>query len=80
MPVIIKNRIVPTPEKKSVVVGGKPVMIGTKKVAPNMAAICCKPTPMVRGQLRRSSVETTAPAAMLLPSPCNFQVSRDIFK
>jgi hypothetical protein len=38
--VIIKKRIVPIPEKKRVVVGEKPVMIGTRKVAPNMAAIC----------------------------------------
>jgi hypothetical protein len=35
-----RKRIVPIPEKKSVVVGGKPVMIGTKNVAPNIAAIC----------------------------------------
>jgi hypothetical protein len=34
------KRIVPIPEKNSVVVGEKPVMIGTRKVAPNIAAIC----------------------------------------
>ena len=68
----------PIPEKKSVVVGGNPVMIGTKKVAPNIAAICCRPTPMVRGQLSRSSVETTSPAAIFLPVPWTFQVSKDI--
>jgi hypothetical protein len=76
--VIIKKRIVPIPEKKSVVVGGNPVMIGTKKVAPNMAAICWRPTPMVRGQLSLSSVETTSPAEIFLPSPWSFQVSKDI--
>ena len=43
------------PEKNSVVAGGMPVMIGTRKVAPNMATTCCIPTPMVSGQLRRSS-------------------------
>lgn len=32
--------MVPTPEKNSVVVGGKPVSTGTKKVAPNMATTC----------------------------------------
>jgi hypothetical protein len=37
---MIKKSRVPTPEKKRVVLGGKPVMIGTKKVAPNIAAIC----------------------------------------
>ena len=71
--------MVPTPEKKSVVVGEKPVMIGTKKVAPNIAAICCKPTPMVRGQVRRSSVETTSPEEIVFPLPCNFHESRDMF-
>ena len=75
---MVKKSKVPIPEKKSVVVGGKPVMIGTKKVAPNIAAICCKPTPMVRGQVKRSSVETTSPTATLLPSPWSFQLSRDI--
>ena len=53
--------MVPTPEKKSVVVGGKPVMIGTKKVAPNIAAMCCSPVPMVRGQESRSSGAITPP-------------------
>jgi hypothetical protein len=28
------------PEKNKVVVGGNPVMMGTRKVAPNIAAIC----------------------------------------
>jgi hypothetical protein len=37
---MIKKRIVPIPEKKRVVVAGNPVRIGTKKVAPNIAAIC----------------------------------------
>jgi len=60
---------VPTPEKNNVVVGGKPVMIGTKNVAPNMAAICCTPIPIVLGQVSRSSIETTSPGAMDFPLP-----------
>jgi hypothetical protein len=66
---MIKKRIVPIPEKKSVVVGEKPVMIGTRNVAPNIAAICCRPTPIVRGQVSLSSVETTPSAEMLFPFP-----------
>ena len=68
------------PEKKRVVVGGKPVIIGTRKVAPNIAAMCWRPTPKVRGQVRRSSVETTAPWDIDFPSPCSFHVSRDIYR
>lgn len=68
--------MVPTPEKKSVVVGGNPVSIGTRKVAPNIAAMCCKPTPIVLGQLSRSSVETTSPGAMLVPFPWSFHERR----
>jgi hypothetical protein len=67
-----RKRSVPIPEKKRVVVGGKPVMIGTKNVAPNIAAMCCRPTPMVRGQVRRSSVETTSPWATDFPFPWSF--------
>jgi hypothetical protein len=37
---MMRKSIVPTPEKKRVVVGGRPVRIGTKKVAPNIAAMC----------------------------------------
>jgi len=66
---MIRKRMVPIPEKKRVVVGEKPVMIGTRNVAPNIAAICCRPTPIVRGQVSLSSVETTAPAEMLFPFP-----------
>ena len=40
MPVMKINRIVPIPENNSVVLGEKPVIIGTKNVAPNMAAMC----------------------------------------
>jgi hypothetical protein len=36
----MRKRIVPIPEKKRVVVGGSPVRTGTKKVAPNIAAMC----------------------------------------
>jgi hypothetical protein len=66
---MIKKRIVPIPEKKRVVVGEKPVMIGTRNVAPNIAAICCRPTPIVRGQVSLSSVDTTPPAEMVFPFP-----------
>ncbi len=69
--VINKKSIVPIPEKNKVVVGDMPVRIGTKKVAPNMAAICCKPIPIVRGQLRRSSGATTSPEV------CTFHENSD---
>ena len=59
----------PIPEKNRVVVGGNPVIIGTKNVAPNMATICCNPIPMVLGQVNLSSVETTSPGAIFFPSP-----------
>ncbi len=62
------------PEKNSVVAGGIPVMIGTRKVAPNMATTCCIPTPMVSGQLRRSSGLTTSPGRMDLPLPWSFHL------
>ena len=52
---------VPIPEKNKVVVGEKPVIIGTKNVAPNIAAICWIPIPNVRGQDNLSSIETTSP-------------------
>jgi hypothetical protein len=41
---------VPTPEKSRVVVGGKPVSTGTRKVAPNIATTCWAPMPTVRPQ------------------------------
>ena len=53
--------MVPIPEKKRVVDGGILVRMGTKKVAPNIAAMCCRPMPIVRGQERRSSGATTSP-------------------
>jgi hypothetical protein len=53
--------MVPTPEKKRVVVGGILVMIGTRNVAPNIAAMCWSPMPIVRGHERRSSGATTSP-------------------
>ena len=34
---------------------------------------------MVRGQVKRSSVETTSPEEIDLPSPWSFQLRRDIF-
>ena len=63
----------PIPENNSVVVTGKPVMVGTSSVAPNIAMTCCIPIPMVRGQLSRSSGATTAPSAIRLPSPWTVQ-------
>ena len=65
---------VPIPVKNSVVAGENPVSSGTRKVAPNMATMCCEPIPMVRGQDRRSWGCTTSPGPMDLPSPCSFQV------
>ena len=38
---------VPIPEKKIVVLGGKPINTGTMKVAPNIASTCWKPRPTV---------------------------------
>ncbi len=61
--------MVPTPLKKSVVAGGRPVMSGTRKVAPNIATTCCAPSPIVRGQERRSPGRTTSPGRTSRPSP-----------
>ena len=69
-----RKRRVPTPEKKIVVVGGRWVMIGTRNVAPNIAAICCRPVPIVIGQLSRSLGETTPPDLF------SVQEKRDISK
>ena len=65
----------PTPEKNSVVVGGNPVIRGTRKVAPNIATTCCSPSPIVAGQASRSSGLTISPSVIVRPSPCSFQVS-----
>jgi hypothetical protein len=62
------------PEKNKVVAGGIPVMMGTRKVAPNIATTCCMPTPMVSGQASRSSGATTWPGLMDLPVPCSFHL------
>src|SRR5689334_15175911 len=62
------------PEKKRVVAGGIPVMIGTRKVAPNMATTCCIPTPMVSGHASRSPGATTSPGRTALPLPCSFHL------
>jgi hypothetical protein len=75
---MIKKRIVPIPEKKRVVLGGRPVMIGTKNVAPNIAAMCWIPTPIVSGQAKRSSGFTTPPSLIDFPFPCSFHDRRDI--
>lgn len=65
----------PTPEKNSVVVAGKPVRIGTRNVAPNIATTCWRPSPIVAGQASRSSGRTMSPSAIARPSsPCSFQV------
>ena len=62
------------PEKNRVVAGGMPVMIGTRKVAPNMATTCCIPIPTVRGQVSRSSGLTTSPGRTDLPLPWSFHL------
>ena len=69
------NSKVPIPENNKVVLGEKPVMIGTKKVAPNIAAMCWVPIPIVRGQLSRSLGPTTSPDATVFPSPCSVQIA-----
>ena len=69
------NSKVPMPENNNVVLGEKPVIIGTKKVAPNIAAICWVPIPNVRGQLSRSLGPTTSPDATDFPSPCSVQIA-----
>ena len=68
---ISRNSAVDIAVKNRVVDGSKPVRIGTRKVAPNMAMTCCAPIPAVRTQVRRSSGSTTSPGASVLPSPCN---------
>src|SRR5690606_20618196 len=54
----------------SVVATGKPVMIGTRIVEPNIASTCWAPSPIDRGQLRRSRGLTISPGVTTLPSPC----------
>ena len=54
----------PIPLKSRVVLGGKPVMSGTRKVAPNIATTCCMPIPMVGSQASRSRGATTWPGWM----------------
>src|SRR4051794_4867192 len=71
-----RKNSVPRPEKNSVVAGGKPVIRGTVKVDPNIATTCWAPMPTVRPQPRRSSGRTTAPGAMVLPSPWTVQPNR----
>ncbi len=69
---ISRKSRVPRPENSSVVDTGKPVMIGTRNVAPNIATMCCAPIAKVAGQFRRSSGLTTAPGATVWPSPWIF--------
>ena len=64
--------IVPMPEQKIVVVTGKPVSTGTSAVAPNMARMCCPPSPSIYGMFSRSSGRTTAPGSTVRPSPWSF--------
>ena len=65
--------IVPMPEKKIVVLTGKPVSTGTSAVAPNIARMCCPPRPSMFGMFSRSSGRTTAPGSTVRPSPWIFQ-------
>lgn len=62
--------------KNRVVDGSKPVRIGTRNVAPNMAMTCCAPISAVRGHVRRSSGSTTSPGFSVLPSPWTCHVNR----
>ena len=73
MRVMRRKMIVPRPENKSVVLTGKPVRVGTSRVAPNMAMTCCIPIPIVLGHDSRSSGATTPPGSMRLPSPWTVQ-------
>src|SRR5438094_2598665 len=41
-----KKTSVPIPEKKMAVFGSKPIIIGPRTVAPNIASTCCNPTKM----------------------------------
>src|SRR5687767_1433496 len=50
-----KKSSVPIPEKKTEVLGSKPMRMGTSTVAPNMANTCCSPTTSVCPHGRRSS-------------------------
>ena len=77
--VMRRNAIVPRPENNKVVLTGNPVRVGTRSVAPNMAMTCCIPTPIVRGQLNRSSGATTAPGRGVFPSPCTDHGKRLFF-
>ena len=61
--------------KNSVVDGSKPVRIGTRNVAPNMATTCCAPMPMVRGQVRRSFGSTISPGLSVFPFPWSVHVN-----
>lgn len=54
----------PRPLKSSVVLGGKPVISGTRKVAPNIATTCCIPIPIVGTHARRSRGATTWPGSI----------------
>ena len=47
--VIKWNSNVPIPAKSKVVDTGRPVMAGTRTVAPNIANMCCKPRVNILG-------------------------------
>ena len=73
---ISRNSAVDMAVKNRVVDGSKPVRIGTRNVAPNMAMTCCAPISAVRGQVSLSSGSTTSPGFSVLPSPWSFHVNR----
>src|SRR6266567_3059618 len=54
-PTTRKKMSVPIPEKKIAVFGLKPIIIGARTVAPNMASTCCRPTKIVCPQGSLSS-------------------------
>ena len=73
---ISRNSAVDMAVKNRVVDGSKPVRIGTRNVAPNMAMTCCAPISAVRGQVSLSSGSTTSPGFSVLPLPWSFHVNR----
>lgn len=73
---ISRNSAVDMAVKNRVVDGSKPVRIGTRNVAPNMAMTCCAPISAVRGQVSLSSGLDDLAGLQRLPSPWSFHVNR----
>src|SRR6266852_2629657 len=62
-----KKISVPIPEKKIAVLGLKPMIMGARTVAPNMASTCCRPRKMDCPQGSRSSGAMMPPALGVQP-------------